>query len=41
MRETNQEEDNTIPTETCFEEILDFYHCVDSYTAPKIFAELK
>merc|ERR1719216_454230 len=28
-------------TETCFEEILDFYHCVDHCAADKIFAVLK
>merc|ERR1711936_327730 len=31
----------TKTTETCFEEILDFYHCVDSCAAPKIFTQLK
>ena len=28
-------------TETCFEEILDFYHCVDHCAADKIFSVLK
>ena len=28
-------------TETCLEEILDFYHCVDHCAANKIFAVLK
>merc|ERR1739844_808225 len=28
-------------TETCLEEILDFYHCVDHCAADKIFAVLK
>ena len=28
-------------TETCFEEILDFYHCVDHCAAEKIFSVLK
>merc|ERR1711920_475667 len=28
-------------TETCLEEILDFYHCVDHCAAEKIFAVLK
>merc|ERR1711860_170473 len=27
--------------ETCFEEILDFYHCVDHCAGPKIFSKLK
>ena len=28
-------------TETCFEEILDFYHCVDHCAAPTIFQHVK
>ena len=28
-------------SETCFEEILDFYHCVDHCAAPKIFHHVK
>jgi len=28
-------------TETCFEEILDFYHCVDHCAADEIFKHLK
>merc|ERR1712107_781247 len=28
-------------TETCFEEIIDFYHCVDHCAAPKIFQHVK
>merc|ERR1719295_1220806 len=28
-------------TETCFEEILDFYHCVDHCAADKIFKHVK
>ncbi|XP_023323203.1 cytochrome b-c1 complex subunit 6, mitochondrial [Eurytemora carolleeae] len=28
-------------SETCFEEILDFYHCVDHCAAPKIFQHVK
>ncbi len=28
-------------TETCFEEILDFYHCVDHCAAPQIFKHTK
>ena len=28
-------------SETCFEEILDFYHCVDHCAAPLIFQHLK
>ena len=28
-------------TETCFEEILDFYHCVDHCAAPQIFQSVK
>merc|ERR1711872_1016470 len=28
-------------TETCFEEILDFYHCVDHCAAPQIFQHVK
>ena len=28
-------------TETCLEEILDFYHCVDHCAGDKIFATLK
>ncbi len=31
----------TKTTETCFEEILDFYHCVDHCAGPKIFQHLK
>merc|ERR1712156_817951 len=27
--------------ETCLEEILDFYHCMDHCAGPKIFAKLK
>ena len=28
-------------TETCFEEILDFYHCVDHCAAPSVFNHVK
>ena len=28
-------------TETCFEEILDFYHCVDHCAAPSVFNQVK
>jgi len=28
-------------SETCFEEILDFYHCVDHCAAPQIFQHVK
>ena len=28
-------------TETCFEEILDFYHCVDHCAAPQIFQNVQ
>jgi len=28
-------------SETCFEEILDFYHCVDHCAGPKIFQHVK
>jgi ubiquinol-cytochrome c reductase subunit 6 len=28
-------------TETCFEEVLDFYHCVDHCAAPDIFKATK
>ena len=28
-------------TETCMEEIMDFYHCVDHCAAPEIFKHLK
>jgi ubiquinol-cytochrome c reductase subunit 6 len=31
----------TKTTETCYEEILDFYHCVDHCAAPQIFQQLK
>jgi len=31
----------TKTSETCFEEILDFYHCVDSCAAPQIFQHVK
>jgi ubiquinol-cytochrome c reductase subunit 6 len=31
----------TETTETCFEEILDFYHCVDHCAGEKIFATFK
>ena len=28
-------------SETCFEEILDFYHCVDHCAAPSVFNHVK
>jgi ubiquinol-cytochrome c reductase subunit 6 len=31
----------TKTTETCLEEVMDFYHCVDHCAGPKIFAKLK
>nr|ALS04925.1 mitochondrial cytochrome b-c1 complex subunit 6 [Pseudodiaptomus poplesia] len=31
----------TKTSETCFEEILDFYHCVDHCAAPEIFKHVK
>ena len=31
----------TKSTETCMEEVIDFYHCVDHCAGPKIFAKLK
>ena len=31
----------TKTTETCMEEVIDFYHCVDHCAGPKIFAKLK
>jgi ubiquinol-cytochrome c reductase subunit 6 len=31
----------TKTSETCFEEVLDFYHCVDHCAAPQIFHHVK
>ena len=31
----------TKTTETCFEEILDFYHCVDHCAASSVFNQVK
>merc|ERR1719180_148875 len=38
---TNRVQSKNKTTETCFEEIIDFYHCVDHCAAEQIFEHVK
>merc|ERR1711944_325327 len=37
----NRVQSKSKTTETCYEEILDFYHCVDHCASPQTFSKLK
>ena len=38
---TSRVESKSATTETCFEEILDFYHCMDHCASKEIFSKVK